>query len=479
RHRPIRRHCRGRSIVPMRASNAGWSTLLLVAAVCAQDEARFLDLARQGAADLGIDKPPAEVTFDGDLVPRALVLRLGALELLYPAHALDSPTALADLQQCAAAVCDLQRLFVEWLLLGTKAPAPGEVAAASKEVQRWIKGWRWPLGDQPLHPDEPTAATLARFTAAVAAALGRDPAAVRAQVWLAPTRRAFTGTCALLGATAPENRELLWHEHVLLSSEGWASRPRVLQIVAMEYAPPGELSGEVEGIRMDARDKDGLRQHVVQRCASSLAVLAFGDAIDRDFEAGLCQNLVIALLGENNARTGGSGRGAYAAARSKFVPGGASSGGKLPPIDLDSQWRKTKGRDHFIKPLKQGLKAGLKAADDKPGAGRLAPFLLLDDQGNPGHVVHAPFLTSSGATLPGVPASFDADFKELLRAYRSGFVHWLRDVAGRGTADSRQRFGALLRFLAEGQGRVTFADACKHAFGEADLEPKFAAWLAR
>lgn len=463
--------------------------LVLTAAVSSQVEARFAELAAAGAKTFGIDKAPPVIAFEDDVVrPQTLTVQLGAVELLFPKPLLRGPTEITDLQQIGLAVCDLQRLLAEWLL-GT--PVPPELDAACKSVQTWLRSWR-PTGAVDAlgwskAPPEALAAQ-ARFLAAMARVLAKEPDQCRARVWLAPSRQAFGEICGLLGAIAPENKELLWTEDVLESSEAWASRPKVMQLVAMEYAAPVELGGALEGVRMDAREKGGLLQHVVQRVASSLCVLAFGDTVDRDFEAGLCQNLVVAQLKENNARTGGSGRGAYAAARSQFVAGGASSGGILPAIDLDSQWRSTKGRDCFVKPLKQGQKNGAKAMEAKEPKDKLGSFQLLEDDGKRGHVVAAPFLGRPPEKLPGVPANVAGDFKELLRAYRSGFIHWLREAGGKSQSDSRQKFAAMLRELAQGGGKVAFELAARRAFGDrlsgdgptpSSLEWRFLAWLAR
>jgi hypothetical protein len=463
--------------------------LATLAQVPAQANERFTALAKAATATFAIATPPAAVNFDSEVVEaHALRLRLGAIELLYPKALLRAEQDLTDLRECAAAVCDMQELWGAWM--SAPASAPDELEAAAKAVRTWIKGWRWSASATAgaiAAPTDEVAAMQRQFTAAVAALLSRDPAKCRAQCWLAPTRQHYAEMVGLLGAIAPENREFLWTEDVLESSEAWAVRPRVLQVVAMVYGSPAELGGELSDLRMDAREKHGLLQHVVQRTAASLAVLAFGDGLDRNFEAGLSQNLVIALYKENNARSGGSGRGGYAASRSQFVAGGASSGGTLAAINLDSQWRQTKGKDHFERPLKQGQKSGAKVAGAKDRAGKLGHFALQNDDGKPGHAVRAPFLVPP-ESLPGVPGDYDADFKELLRAYRSAFVHWLREAAGKSSADSRQKFAAMLRELAEGQGKVSFDLAVRRAYGERltaegpeppSLEWKFLAWLAK
>jgi len=456
------------------------------ATAVAQDDSRFAALAAAACKTFGLDKEPAKVDFDADVVHgHALVLRLGALEVYYPVAGLQDAQDLEDLKQAALAVCDMQRTFCEWM---TAAAAPPDVDSAAKTVQAWIRGWRWPATAEALQPSAPeTAKAQAEFTAAMAKALSRDPGKCRAPCWFAPTRQDFAEVVCLLGALAPENREFLWVDDVLKSSEGWAVRPRVLQVVAMEYAAPDELGGASAGLRMDVREKFGLLEHVVQRTAASLSVLAFGDGLDRDFEAGLSQDLVIALYKENNARSGGSGRGGYAAARSQFVAGGASSGGTLAAINLDSQWRQTKGKDWFQRPLKQAQKSAAKSAAGKSLKERIGGFVLQDDQGKPGHIVQAPFLGSPDS-VAAVPGNYDADFKEMRRAYRSAFVYWLRECAGKGASDSKQKFGAMLREMAEGGGKVTFDLAVRRAYGErlsADgpeppsLEWRFLAWLAK
>ncbi len=455
----------------------------------AQDDAQFKELAAAATKSLGLATEPAAVNFDAEVVAtKVLSLRLGAIEFLYPKAGLQSAQDLTDLQQGAIAVCNAQRLLHDWM---SATPAPPEFDTAHRSVQAWLKGWRWPTIPPALTTvSDDVAAAQRQFTAGMAKLLAREPEACRAQAWLAPTRQNFCEMCGLLGAIAPENRELVWQKHILRSSEAWVSRPRTIQIVAMEYAPPEELLGEhgITGVRMDAREKGGLLQHVVQRAMSSLVVMAFGDNVDRDFEAGLCQDLVVALLKENNARTGGSGLGGYAAAREQFVAGGASSGGALAAINLDSQWRQTKGKDYFIRPLKQGQRNGSKHAAAKEPKDKIGNFLLQDDNGKPDHVVRAPFLGPPAKGLPSVPANYDADFKELLRAYRSGFVFWLRESAGKSTGDSKLKFAGMLRELAEGGGKVTFELACRRAFGErlsADgptppsLEWRFLAWLQR
>lgn len=452
----------------------------------AQDDSRFQALAAAAMKSMGIDKDPTKVDFDADVVaPHALVLRLGALEIFYPKTGLQKAQNLTDLKDAALAVCDMQHTWCEWMTAGS---APADVDTACRSVQGWIKGWRWPATADALASPSPDVATAQKdFTAAMAKILGREPDKCRAQCWFAPTRQNFAEMVSLLGALAPENRTYLWLDDVVKSSEGWTVRPRVLQVVAMEYSSPDELGGETVGMRMDFREKYGLLEHVVQRTAASLAVMAFGDVLDRNFEAGLSQNLVIALYKENNARSGGSGRGGYAAARSTFVAGGASSGGALGAINLDSQWRMTKGKDHFQRPLKQAQKTGAKVANAKEVKEKIGSFALQDETGKPGLAVHPPLL-GPPESAPSVPGNYDADFKEMKRAYRSAFVYWLREVAGKNASDSKQKFAAMMREMAEGGGKVTFDLAVRRAYGErlsADgpeppsLEWRFLAWLAR
>ena len=473
-------HPRVRSILMLLGS------ALLAAMASAQAEPNFADLADRFAKRHGLGpKPAAGYDLQKDVLePHALTLRVGIFDLIQMEADGPERDDFLALQQIVLGLCDLQRRFVE-LTLGTSAPAP--LDAAARTLQTWVKSWRPTTSARDhalVNANDTVRAAADAFSATVSEALTLDGRR-RASIWLTPTREAFIGAGAFLGALAPENRELLWKPYLLESSEAWASRPFVLQLVAMEYAPP--KGAGPEGIAMDARERSGLLQHVLQRCATSLCVTTFGDSIDRDFEAGLSQNLVVLLLKENNARSGGSGKGAYAAERSVFVAGGASSGGTLAAINLDSQWRGTKGRDYFVKPLKLGQRAGGKATEGKELKDRIGSFALAAEDGTR-YVVAAPFLGPPPDGLPGVPANASDDFKEMLRAYRSGFVHWLHEVAGKGKADSVTKFGALLRAMAGSDGRVSFELACRRTYGERlsdagpappSLEWRYLQWLAR
>ena len=74
-----------------------------------------------------------------------------------------------------------------------------------------------------------------------------------------------------------------------------------------------------------------------------------------------------------------------------------------------------------------------------------------------------------------------------LRAYRAGFLFWLRtEGGGRGKA-SRKSFGSLLLALADpGQGELDFPSALQSVYGiplssaepgKDDLEGRFLIWL--
>ncbi len=473
-------------IRPVRSLSLLLGLLLSTVPTRAQAETAFAAHADRFVKRHGLGaRPDAGYDLDKDVFAgRALILRVGIFDVtLMDADGAGREDFLA-LQQAVSALCDLQRQFIQWTL---GASVPAQVDLGARAVQAWVKTWRPTTTPHELGLDkanDTVRAAAEAFTTAVSDALGLD-ARRRACVWLTPSRLAFAEAGAFLGTLAPENRELLWQDYLKDSSEAWASRPRVLQLIAMEYAPP-EGGGD-EGIRMDIREKSGLLQHVLQRCASSLCVTTFGDSIDRDFEAGLSQNLVVALLKENNARTGGSGKGAFAGARSVFVAGGASGGGSLAGINLDSQWRGTKGRDYFVKPLKLGQRAGGKATESKEARDRLGSFALAGEDGTR-HVVTAPFLGPPPDGLPSVPATHVDDFKEMLRAYRSAFVRWLQEDAGKGKADSTAKFGALLRSMAGSDGRVTFELACRKVYAErlsdagptpVSLEWRFLQWLSR
>lgn len=241
-----------------------------------------------------------------------------------------------------------------------------------------------------------------------------------------------------------------------------------------------------QGIPMDSREESGLLQHALQRAAHEQAWHAFGRGLSPVFEAGLAQNAVIALLGQNNTRSGGSVRGSQTRAYEMFVPGGLSEGGVLPPQNADSAWREALGADWFVKALRAGQRRGAKEGQRR--GDRLAQFALTAPGASRAFVVHAPFLGSEAGSAAAPPDRYLPDYLEFFRAYKSAFVRWLETAAGGSARASRAKFSELLALTATPDGEDAFERAAEQVYGlplsaasreEPSLEWEFLAWLAR
>lgn len=196
---------------------------------------------------------------------------------------------------------------------------------------------------------------------------------------------------------------------------------------------------------MGGKEKNGLLQNVVQTTMSAFARIWLGEEALNYLTVGLAMNVVFAVCGEDNTRTGGDERGKSVGARVAFVPGGRSEGGLLAGANLDSMWRPTKGRDWFVQPLKRGMKSGERKARKKH---KLGAFLIHSDNQSQWRVVYAPFFTAPTEEVGPLPAQFVGDSKELLRAYTCCFVHWLREKGvGKTGKVSHQAFAELLHAI--------------------------------
>src|SRR5262249_37458685 len=142
-----------------------------------------------------------------------------------------------------------------------------------------------------------------------------------------------------------------------------------VQIVALEYAAPNQGGNVTFGYDMNTREKSGLLQHVLQRAGVSWCYRWFGDDCDTAFALGFATDLVIDLLGQNNARSGGSGKSHSTDAHGGFIAGAPGRGGMLGTLDADTGWRRTLGQDWFVAVLRQAQKAGDKEAHDKDKLG--------------------------------------------------------------------------------------------------------------
>jgi hypothetical protein len=311
---------------------------------------------------------------------------------------------------------------------------------------------------------------------------------------LSPTREDFLQLGSFLGSLNETNRRILWRNNLAM----WTSFVRDgIHVLAMEHPSTWPGKGDItRGIDMNAREKSGLLQHIVQHLAGYLLEYYHGDGLPGDLLKGLGQNMVIDLYRENNVRAGGGRKGRKTAAYSRFVAGGNSSGGRLAARNADNHWRHSKGRDYFLTELRAAQKEGARGALRSTGKkrDRRAFFALQPDDGTgEAYLVQAPFLADEGTRLKDVPENVQDEALEFARAYRSAFAFWLKTRARSlaGSSESEELLRRLLRASGtplEGEGRAPRDRHLQEIYGCAltdrdsaseSLEWQFLDWLSR
>ncbi len=453
----------------------------------------FDRLAGDFLGSVGSDEvDPNSVELQDLLTQEFLRAQVGVFDVRYPLEALESEEHGREFAEVVRGLVQLHEVWLGWTHGDDKLPK--ELRTAFADLDKWLKGWNGDLSSEQLAsgqdlwtllgPDEDEALALETVRDALFAERfgeGLDPEGT--QLVLCPDRRSFLQFIGIVGASRPEMKQYIWKDEVRTWTEFWISFPKDVQILALEYA---DTRGDMfAGSGMNQREQTGMVQHVVQRATFSLAWFYFGRDLDPVFEAGLAQNMAIAVCGENNARSGGSGRASETQAREVFVPGGLPQGGVLPAWNADSRWRDRLGKDYFVSVLKAAQKDGYRSAGRK--AGKLPNFELLSDDQSRTHVVRAPFLGTPGDSQEAAPKSFTADYLEFFRGYKSAFVHWLSEEAA-GRRESGAKWGELLTALASKPADKDFESVVEEVYGlplsAADdevesLEWAFLEWLSK
>jgi len=445
---------------------------------------------------------------------------LGGLDLAYPIAALSEKEEVDDFKSLAISLLGMQ---AKWVDLLAADPAKAQAARADfAELESWVKGWK-PAAFANLKPadekkDRELWKLLSANEAQVQAArrladllckpdvLGvapRDEEPLK--ILFAPTRRDFVELVGYAGLLDPERQEELWQPSVAEYTTIWIDYDLVMALQYPPWTPDPEFK---TGLAMDKFDKSGLEQHAVQQAANAWQWLCYGDDGATYFHQAVAANLAIAVCGELNALEGdgwGYGTtGAQTAPYERFVPGGNSAGGVLPPMPaagLDTvkkgHWREGFGKDHFAAPLRKGQKEGQKAAvklkpdhaDPAILEDKNAHFLLISPDETTKAVVSAPFLGAEAQEKAYPPTAVIVDYREFFRAYRSGFFHWLRTgFDPKDPAVSAARFRDLLCKSAEGAGAQPFEEIVQAVYGVPlsgkdgktdSLEWRFLGWLAK
>lgn len=466
-------------------------------AVSAAPQVPFAELAQKllDRAELA-DASPDTFDLRGFLSERYVHVRLGVFDAHLSLSAAQDPTYAKHYAGVLEVLVDVQGAWLDWLEPSLDAEHVKELRDDLRDVAKWAKGVR--AGRVVSAAKEGPGDLLARLGASdklIASAerlarafgtgelLGQERPDSPEFLVLAPTRTDFMEHAALAGWIYPELQGTYWNPDVATWTQFYVDD---VSVFALEYAQPGAGHWKL-GTAMDAKESTGMKQQVAQLSAMALIDGVYGPRIPPSLAGALSVNLTIDLFGECETRADGDLRARRTEAFERFVPGGRSEGGWLPPVLADSRWRADQGSDRFVGVLRTSQRAGGKNAKRRSGSPR--NFELHDDAETKRMVVAGPFLGGAAEGQTAVPANFKGDWTEFLRSYRSCFVHWLREASVGKSKDSHTAFSSFLVRAAAAEAdadlEILIADAFgKVALSDEDLGPEslegaFLAWLAK
>lgn len=469
----------------------------------AKDGKEALDLALHSGAYVGLD--------------------LGTFEIWYPQEALGDKDRAEELKSLFASLVKLYDVWLDYC--GQNAPATAEARKDLAAIGKWIDTWSASALRRVDPEGSPSLYDLLGAKDEIKSAARRlrtyeeqgikktawdggwnEPTIRVTRVVLCPTRKDFLELAAYAGSVDKDQHAVLWSEQMLERNSAWSDRTQLIALEAPGAFPPRPDQPFLAS-SMNHNDQTGLRQHVVERVATSLLRDIYYYLGVHFFEDALATNMVIAVCGRNmigfNWSYEWKQQGATTQAYERFVPGGNPAGGSLPqrkarpgPLQVTaayvSPWNATKGEKFFLDALKDSQKAGGQlAARDKDNPLRkdkTAHFEIKSEEGGKAAVVSAPFFgpAAEGKTLP--PDKFLDDYEEFFRAYRSAFFEWIRMHGGSDEADSRRKFSLLIEGQATRKVDDTLSAIVESVYGvplsaedgsQDSLEWRFLAWLPK
>ncbi|MCK6445719.1 MAG: hypothetical protein L6Q99_04945 [Planctomycetes bacterium] len=443
----------------------------------------FEDLARAFVdAHCKKDAPVGECPWEDVLAKHYARFELGLFTVQYPTEFLADKPKVETLRDVLLGLLDAQAKWIDWL-----EPAPPEGDTLRKDlaaVRAWVKGWKpTALAAFAKSDDKDWVATL-KPDAALAGAVDRVRKAVHsaerfalvpsdgkgARVVLCPNRSNFMQLLGYGGWVDANAKATNWFASSADWTQFWIDRT---VCVALEYTPWEGADPEFRtGLPMNKLSPNGTVQHAVHQSMLALLRQCTPTVAESTLDRGLAAAMTITICGEfttidnaGSVYTSGGRTNPY----ERFVPGGNSAGGTLPPIKADSQnaivenhWRKGKGKDYFVATLREGQKAGAKEAKSKDP---LPHFLLLGGSAGGKHLVHAPFLGVHANSQEYPPAAFVIDYAEFFRSYRAAFVHWLAEKSDATPAAAHEKFAKLVRALGKCSAEFTYEQAIEEAYG--------------
>lgn len=456
----------------------------------------YEEIAQAFLAEHGLEgAAPEQVDLRAILSKSFLRAPLGLFEVHYPLARTGERERCEGFRDVCLALLDAQERWLAWVSTDGKAPA--ESASDIATLRAWVKKWKPKELERAARSSErdmlevfaadegvrKAQARLREELVGRGGPLGLErEEAEPVRISLMPTRRDFVRALCFAGWWKPELRPIYWQRGI----ENWLEfHVDEVGFYAMEFLATGGKQGQWEaGTSLDDRNPTRLEQQIVQLGFNRLLRSYYGDALPGSFIGGLSLNLVIDLFGEVDTRVDGDLSSRQTDMRSVFVPGGRSEGGNLPPNEAGSRWRTDKGKDHFLRALRQAQKVGSK---EKNGSQkRLAGFELRSMDESVKAVVEAPIF-GSAASLPNIPEALEGEYQEFLRSYKCAFLHWLRTASSSVKGASERDFARFLTQMALPDNAERFEAVLEEVYGAplsnaavdgGCTEGRFLAWLA-
>ncbi|MCE9595368.1 MAG: hypothetical protein K8S98_14370 [Planctomycetes bacterium] len=462
------------------------------------------DLARQFIDEhCKKDTPIAECPFETILEKDYARFELGLFTVEYPASFLDDKQKADALRDLLVGMVELQAHWVDWL--APTDPKAEPIRQDLAAVRAWIKTWKaaslaafqkgaekdWLacLKAEPAIVDATKRLRESLFSAELLTLVPADGKAVR--VVMCPTRLDFMQLLGYGGLVDENAKTTNW----VASAPEWTQFWIVWTVcIALEYAPwEGNHPEFKTGMPMTKVGATGTLQHVVQQSTLALLRRCSPMVAESTFDRGLASEMTIQVCGEfSTIENAGSvyTSGGRTQPYERFVPGGNPKGGTLPPMRATSQsaivenhWRKGRGTDHFLAPLREGQKSGAKEAKAKDP---LPNFVLSGGSDGGKHIVHAPFFGPHAADQEYPPSTFVIDYAEFFRVYRTAFAYWLSTHGGATAPESKDKFAKLARQLASCTPERTLDQVFAEVYGiplsakdgsTDNLEWRFLKWI--
>ncbi|MFT7670475.1 MAG: hypothetical protein ACI8X5_003184 [Planctomycetota bacterium] len=462
-----------------------------------ESELPYAELAERFLQENGQAGLPIEdVTVEAILEESFFSTRVGQFEIWIPTAALQKKDTARDYTDICAGLCKAQNLWMGWL--GPQVKGSEQLVEGFDALENWISKWKVTTLTSVAKQEERNALNLFKAKGEVRTNSEHLAQVMRSgsvlgsaiedfkpvQLILMPKRKEFVEFLTVAGLLLPEQKGTFWVPGI----ETWTEfRINNAQVIALQHPASTPVPGKYDGsTSMKDREPTGIEQQAVQLGMNRLLAYHHGPSLPDQVIAGLSINMLIELYGSCHTRNDGDMRGRITHARSVFIAGGQSSGGRLPQNVAVSRWRTGYGKSHYMRILKQVQKSG--SSGDKRNSHKYNSFLLIADDEASRFITHSPLYGPAERETDPLPEGFSGDYMEFLRAYNVGFMHWLRTAAGGSKKDSSAAFGIFLSQISLANEDQDLAKAAEASYGlpisdpgltNASLEGRFVKWVSK